>query len=1098
MWSMSTSLQIEIDENPRARGRRSQRRSTARGRRQGRTAPPGNGGDEPRNSGQAPADRSRKLNHRVNFSVSSAVKIALSEGFPEYEFRFEPRRPAHPHPYLALSRTLGGKGLRAEFRRLRASPNQPILDVGLGLRNVGHANYHGCEASRSPHILAKLRDLMREHQDVTDTGRVRGTRAYTFCRHRAEQCDCLADTMPCGALFNHSIYYNTPAQVAAILLRTASCRGFAVYHKFLGDRGEFKIADVTEATWERADGVIYMRVRGNNHVYAHPPADWLERPFHVVEVAGNDYVLSVKDMPYDSLGVGHRVQLDVFPAEEVELPPEPPAPTDADEVETVPDDIASYLPQKYRSGKYVSKSGVTLVTSGDQSFSFPTEMAAKLRRMMFSKPFNSKTWTQVLSRASSVANPVLYPKTSQRFSTQQLMDAAPYAVVYALLRKLEDTNVLSLPWSPGLVGAWNQHNKVMSGVYPYSTLWLALCGLFSTVWSLFLFMCVGPFRLALWLLLLPMHVRCSNDSHNGIWWSAAAVVFLVVLVFFALSVSDNSDDYSDWDDWKTTYVEARVSERYDGSVRPADPLPTLDTLVNVSEYPLREDARIKQYEDLGDPEPKPAFLAVGAVFNSAVPIVHPNTQRSYMAACRSRVLFSVPEAEPGPWKLHDNFTEDLLPLVRGETGPVPLCLRDDADWKAPTYADWFDRFPKAKQERIKLWDVRYTCGDYDKKHLAYEGFVKREKIVGITSAPFSPLRPRVIQGCSMIEKVATGPWFYQYAKAMKYVWHAKHHIYVSSGATADEMNDWFMYHLDRLGGIDNVVFIGTDFSKFDLTQGEQCKTREHQFYRELGFCDQIPDGENILQAREDIVVYGAASKMEYTFRRQSGTNDTTAGNNRTTGQTMAGSYHALGAKPSEYALATNGDDAFTIMQLQRWNRIGEEKLVNHVEELGFKLKIQVSEHPTDVEFISCRFYPVKGGYAIGKKPGRVLTKIGWMLYKPNRTAQDWESLLKGSLLSYEATGFHVPFLRKYLEVMDERLKHVEAQVDKDDRSLKYRMKGDKCYIVTDDTWAAFERVYGLTEDDEVRFEQMLKEVKSMPYMFSSDAVEAMYVVDTLM
>jgi hypothetical protein len=329
----------------------------------------------------------------------------------------------------------------------------------------------------------------------------------------------------------------------------------------------------------------------------------------------------------------------------------------------------------------------------------------------------------------------------------------------------------------------------------------------------------------------------------------------------------------------------------------------------------------------------------------------------------------------------------------------------------------------------------------------------------------------MIQACSMFEKVATGLWFYTYALAMKFVWHIEYYTWVASGATTDEYNRWFAFHTERLGGVSNCVFVGTDFSKYDVTQGKFCKLREHAWYKHLGFLE-LEHGGLILRAREKLKVYGSGWLMKYFYRRQSGSNDTTSGNNKTTAEAICGAYLSSGVSREEFAIAVIGDDNYTIMTSKAWARSGEEKLVRYVSDLGFKLKIQVSANPTEVEFVSCRFFPVVGGYAIGKKPGRVLCKMGWMLWHPHRSVDEYNSLLKGSMLSYRATGMHVPFLRVYLRVFNERLASVKAKVS--DPSYSHRLSGETTYVVCKATWDAFELVYGLTREDERVFERKLR------------------------
>jgi hypothetical protein len=421
--------------------------------------------------------------------------------------------------------------------------------------------------------------------------------------------------------------------------------------------------------------------------------------------------------------------------------------------------------------------------------------------------------------------------------------------------------------------------------------------------------------------------------------------------------------------------------------------------------------------------------------------------------------------------------------------------------------------------KIYDWRKRILEGDWNFKDLYYKAFTKREKLIGIIAGIFIGQRPRVVQGCSMLEKVATGLWFYQYSKAMKFVWHIYNPIWVASGAITDEFNEWFRFHVERLGGVDNCVFIGTDFSKYDVTQGKDCKAREHEWYRQLGFVSHIGDdlGRAILKARHKLVVFGCGCRSTYEDCRQSGSNDTTVGNNKTTGEAIAGCYHAHRVYGDSYACAVSGDDNYTIMTRRAWSTIGERNMTDYVSALGFSLKIQSSTNPTAVEFVSCRFFPVGTAvfntddlvtnkrdilgidtetvYAIGKKPGRVLSKMGWMLSKPNRSDKVWLQLFMGSLLSYDATGLHVPFLRVYLEVCLEYCIQQEI-IPIMDSDLKHRLRGVVKYMVTEATWDCFYEVYGLTIEDENAFRTDLQRaVNDLPYMIVSPVLQTLYDVD---
>jgi hypothetical protein len=147
------------------------------------------------------------------------------------------------------------------------------------------------------------------------------------------------------------------------------------------------------------------------------------------------------------------------------------------------------------------------------------------------------------------------------------------------------------------------------------------------------------------------------------------------------------------------------------------------------------------------------------------------------------------------------------------------------------------------------------------------------------------------------------------------------------------------------------------------------------------------------------------------------------------------------------------------------------------------------------EFLSGRYWPTKFGYRFGKKPGRVLAKIGYLLAKQGRKPADYQRSFKGTLVSYLPTANHVPFLRVYIHECLAFMTGIQA----DYSGTRYRVKGGVCQA-DDETWAAFEELYGLNRDDERLFAVKVRDhLRGGRFGFlDSWEVEVMHHIDFLL
>jgi hypothetical protein len=237
----------------------------------------------------------------------------------------------------------------------------------------------------------------------------------------------------------------------------------------------------------------------------------------------------------------------------------------------------------------------------------------------------------------------------------------------------------------------------------------------------------------------------------------------------------------------------------------------------------------------------------------------------------------------------------------------------------------------------------------------------------------------------------------------------------------------------------------------------------------------------VLQSKIASTVYGTWHRYKVRGRRKSGDNDTTLGNTRINIIAHWSFFKKHGfRKFKDIFMMITGDDSYLIVcknkVMKVFGSIAKMKrdLVAHMKGNGLVYKVDTANDPTDAEFCSSKMYPIGMlDYAIGKKPGRCLCKLGTYLSHQrtmNRSPEEWRQIIKGTLLSYLPTANHVPFLRVYVRALLEELKHYEALYDED---TFYRLKGD-IVEATDYTWAHFFVVYGLTTVEEDIFEKNLR------------------------
>lgn len=650
---------------------------------------------------------------------------------------------------------------------------------------------------------------------------------------------------------------------------------------------------------------------------------------------------------------------------------------------------------------------------------------------------------------------------------------------------------------------------------------------------------------------LPINIRAmaglvfiANPVGCGLVEPSIGFEFVidVILILFAIGwlvdLWANYSRFPEWDEFKEHVERFRMT--YDViafAIRPGDGIDNFECETPLDGWPQNPHCEIKfkWWED-DYIVPRQAVTAVGVCFDTAAPHVDDSSQYTVLAAVKTRATLDVEAPEDPsimsvllPYEPEIVIGNNLYPTCRGESFEFA-----GEEWKMKelvSFKEYRSRFPPNKQKMLDEAKEELDSGLFEFKWLSYGVFVKKEKEMKITKEPFaakSPHRPRVISACSQYVKVLAGVWFLMYSYALKHTWNMLHYIWFASGYTTKVFNCWFEYHINRLGGVDNLIFFGSDFGKYDLTQGYAAISFENDFYERLGFCRVVKFGKAILRSKLLSILIATRKGFKYNSYglRKSGDNDTSSGNSKLTGTVILsflGKYMGIMFLVMHVAISVLGDDNFTMMTKAGFqafvNKIrlgivpGPKKgtdyelfvgaLEHHASSLGFRLKIQISQNPTTVEYLSCRYYPVKPAhgvrFAIGKKPGRVLTKIGYMMTRAGRRPEDYTRCLLGTLLSYRSTSMHVPFLRVYIQTLIDYLVGVKPIFD--EAVVKYMLKGEEVYECSPETWEFFTETYGLDAADEGDFKAEIEsalEKFGIPMMLGSAHIDIMFAVDSAM
>lgn len=317
-------------------------------------------------------------------------------------------------------------------------------------------------------------------------------------------------------------------------------------------------------------------------------------------------------------------------------------------------------------------------------------------------------------------------------------------------------------------------------------------------------------------------------------------------------------------------------------------------------------------------------------------------------------------------------------------------------------------YPPGKRKIYKQAYEEFLAGKLDRNEVGkYSCFIKREKT--FFKSYFETLKPRIVQGCHLIETVITGRFFTGAVKALKVRWNgrrnSKSHAYFACGGDVDDLSRWF----NRFYKVGSVI-VSTDFSQFENSQGSNSCRREIGIFKKWGLDKLLTDQEiHKMYNPRCKSRHGLKAKIPWT--RKSGSQTTCIGNSLLTGAVIYSFLKFYGLFEVGH-FAVLGDDNMLILD-DVGNLDVAGLLNNWCTNLGLKVKLGLTLNPNVSEFCSMVPYNIEvDKYRFGPKIGRWLSRVSYIL---DSNHKDIRQIFKGILKGSRNQCSHVPYLSHFIE-----------------------------------------------------------------------------------
>jgi hypothetical protein len=402
-------------------------------------------------------------------------------------------------------------------------------------------------------------------------------------------------------------------------------------------------------------------------------------------------------------------------------------------------------------------------------------------------------------------------------------------------------------------------------------------------------------------------------------------------------------------------------------------------------------------------------------------------------------------------------------------------------------------------EKVRVWTRKYTAGrskeliriyeemssrfHFEDKELEATAFVKVEKKADIT--PFGPKKPgvpRMVVSFSDEVLVIVAPIVSEAFKHMKLIFNKHTRLYFTPGDSSEDVANYYRVKADECV---NPLFIDGDAEKYDAhlkceirKEWEHCmdyKTNFDPLYmetRQAGLHLKTPHGFSVTLKEEDKPL-------------ESGAGDTNA----------AGSMTSMGIVDYDEdisrlikGLTTCGDDIGMVADVP----LGKErefldKLEANTLALGFKHTFNGSRIPEHFEFCSRLPFPISPSFwVMGAKPGRLISRMGWLIIGPN------EPNLRGVVIGLMSDNWFVPILGPLLRKM---YTLTDRQKAKFGRKTWEGFHVSKNYDMTQMTLAYFCERYQTNPTEVNEVEAIISSIERLPCVISHDLIYRMIAKD---
>jgi len=279
------------------------------------------------------------------------------------------------------------------------------------------------------------------------------------------------------------------------------------------------------------------------------------------------------------------------------------------------------------------------------------------------------------------------------------------------------------------------------------------------------------------------------------------------------------------------------------------------------------------------------------------------------------------------------------------------------------FSEWVGRYPLTRRKELveARLELAFRCYDPE-KFSTTTGFIKNEMASkAIVNAP------RFISGREATYDAAIGPVVYAYSNLVARYFCVEFDIFYTCGASNEDKALWIS---DR--ALVGMYLYENDFSKFDSTVTDEAIEFECRLYQFLGMDSGTVD--LIRTQKQSVGSVRGGWKYSTTGCRASGVQNTSLGNSllniQATQFSVAQACHIM----------VMGDDCV----IATYQPLDVVAAAERFASLGLQSKLKAVTLD-NVEFCSSIVYPVRDGYVMGPKIGRILARVCWDIkFTPER------------------------------------------------------------------------------------------------------------------